>query len=75
MSKYADQAKIAYSNDTKDKRAKAIAAGVAIDNALKLEYTNGGTTKQHFMMGNYLKYFSYEALGSDRALLLISHTK
>ena len=42
--------------------SKALAAGVAIDNALKKEYTKGGATKCHFMMDNFLKYFSFEKL-------------
>ncbi len=41
---------------------KALAAGIAMDNALKLEYTKGGHTNTHFMLNNYLKYFSYEKL-------------
>ncbi len=41
---------------------KAIAAGVAMDNALKKEYSISGATNTHFMMGNYLKYFTYEKL-------------
>lgn len=36
---------------------KAIAAGRAMDNAMKLAYGPGGTTRCHFMMDNYLKYF------------------
>ncbi len=47
---------------------KALAAGTAMDNALKKEYSIGGTTKTHFMMDNFLKYFSYERLPENRAL-------
>jgi hypothetical protein len=68
--KYEEQAKKAYANDPEERANKAIAAGRAIDNALELEYTKGGTTNSHFMMSNYLKYFSYEALGTDRIKLL-----
>ena len=57
---YESQAKDYYANDYR--LPKAVAAGIAIDNALKLDYTKGGHTKTHFMIGNYLKYFSYEAL-------------
>lgn len=57
---YEAQATEYYANDKR--LPKAIAAGIAMDNALKLEYTKGGHTKTHFMMSNYLKYFSYEAL-------------
>ena len=69
---YEEQAKKAYANDDEGKRNKAIAAGRAIDNALNVEYSKGGTTKSHFMMSNYLKYFSYEALGAERIKLLWS---
>lgn len=41
---------------------KALAAGIAMDNALRKEYGVGGTTRTHFMMSNFLKYFSYEKL-------------
>lgn len=41
---------------------KALAAGIAMDNALKKDYTTGGSTNTHFMMSNFLKYFSYEKL-------------
>jgi len=41
---------------------KALAAGKAMDNALKMSYTKGGTTNTHFMMDNYLKYFEYSKL-------------
>lgn len=41
---------------------KALAAGIAIDNSLELDYSKGGTTKTYFMMNNYLKYFTYEKL-------------
>jgi hypothetical protein len=43
-----------------DKKKKATAAGKAMDNALKVSYSKGGTTKCHFMITNYLKYFDYE---------------
>lgn len=45
---------------------KAMAAGTAMDNALKKEYGAGGGTRTHFMMDNYLKYFSYERLPENR---------
>ncbi len=45
---------------------KAYAAGVAMDNALKLDYSKGGTTNCHFMMDNFLKYFTYERLPENR---------
>ena len=41
---------------------KAFAAGTAMDNALKKEYGPEGTTKTHFMMDNFLKYFEYSKL-------------
>jgi hypothetical protein len=68
--KWQNQAELAYSNDDNSKRSKAIAAGKAIDNALELEYGKGGGTKSHFMTDNWLKYFSYEALGPERIKLL-----
>lgn len=75
------QAEKAYSNDTKEKRKKAIAAGIAIDNALKKEYSKGnenghgaGITHSHFMTDNWVKYFSYEALGKERIKLLYNLT-
>jgi hypothetical protein len=46
---------------------KALAAGIAMDNALKKEYGGGGGTKTHFMMDNFLKYFTYERLPENRA--------
>lgn len=46
--------------------AKALAAGTAMDNALKKEYSAGGTTNTHFMMTNFLKYFCYERLPENR---------
>jgi hypothetical protein len=55
------QMAIEYYSNHKDFK-KAYSAGEAMDNALKKEYTNGGTTKTHFMMDNFLKYFSYEKL-------------
>lgn len=67
---YEQMANKAYSKDSEEKRYKAVAAGKAIDNALKTEYSAGdGTTKSHFMMHNWLKYFSTEALG-DRIKLV-----
>jgi hypothetical protein len=45
---------------------KALAAGIAMDNALKKDYTIGGSTNTHFMMLNFLKYFSYERLPENR---------
>lgn len=57
MKPYAEQAIELYPDD-EVKRNKAMAAGKAMDNALKLEYTKGGSTKCHFMMSNYLKYFA-----------------
>ncbi len=45
---------------------KALAAGIAMDNAMKLERSCGGVTKTHFMMSNFLKYFSYERLPINR---------
>lgn len=68
--KWEEQARIAYANDAEDKRKKAMAAGRAMDNALKLEYGKGGGTKSHFMTDNWLAYFSPEALGKERILLL-----
>ena len=68
------KAKIAYSKDSDKKKEKAIAAGRALDNALEVKYSKGGTTKSHFMLDNYLKYFSFEALGSERLKLLYSNT-
>ena len=67
---YEEQAVKAYANDEPTKKHKAIAAGRAIDNALKLQYSKGGITKSHFMLSNYLKYFSYESLGANRIKLL-----
>lgn len=55
---YKEQA-IKYYKGT-EKFNKAYAAGVAMDNAMKLG--DGLTTNCHFMMWNYLKYFSYEAI-------------
>jgi hypothetical protein len=70
MGQYEDIAKKAYDNDKPEVLKKAIAAGKAIDNALKLEYTKGGTTNSHFMMQNYLAYFDYQAMGKERSKLL-----
>jgi hypothetical protein len=48
-----------------------------MDNALDKSYSTGneqghgaGVTKSHFMTDNWLKYFSYEALGGERVRLL-----
>jgi hypothetical protein len=72
------KAKAAYINDTPNKLRKAMAAGRAIDNALAIDYSDGGInghgagrTDCHFMTSNWLAYFSYEALGKDRLLLFI----
>jgi len=64
---YEEMARIAYANDPKLK--KALAAGIAMDNAMKLDRSKGGATNCHFMMDNFLKYFSYEALGERNILL------
>jgi len=64
MKTYAEQALDLYP-DNEEKRNKAIAAGKAMDNALKLEYSKGGTTICHFMMSNYLKYFAIVCNASD----------
>ena len=45
---------------------KAFAAGTAMDNALKKDYGVGGGTDTHFMLSNYLKYFTYERLPENR---------
>jgi hypothetical protein len=57
---YKEQAEKYYKNHPKYK--KALAAGIAMDNALNLKYTKGGTTNTHFIIQNYFKYFSYESL-------------
>lgn len=54
---------------------KALAAGRAMDNALKLDYSEGGTTKCHFMLDNFLKYFDYEKLPNQPARPLKNQTK
>lgn len=69
MTSYENIARIAYANDDELKLHKAISAGKAIDNSLKKEYGIGGGTKCHFMTENYLKYFTYEALGKRNLLL------
>jgi len=46
--------------------SKALAAGKAMDNALKLTYSKGGTTNTHFMFSNFFKYFCYERLPKNR---------
>lgn len=62
--RYEQMAKLHYSNH-KDYK-KALAAGIALDNSLKKDYTVGGSTNTHFMMSNFLKYFSYERLPENR---------
>jgi hypothetical protein len=57
---YKEMAEFYYKNHKDFK--KALAAGIAMDNALKLKRSPGGVTKCHFMIENYLKYFSYEKL-------------
>lgn len=47
---------------------KAYSAGVALDNALVVKSTKGGSTKTHFMLDNFLKYFDYEVLKSKGLL-------
>lgn len=47
---------------------KAFAAGTAMDNALTKEYSKGGHSNCHFMLDNFLKYFSYERLPVNRAI-------
>jgi hypothetical protein len=66
---YQELAVKAYAQDTPKKRAKAIAAGVAMDNALKLEYTAGGTTHCRFLSDQYEAYFSPEALAHRNKLI------
>jgi len=61
---YKEMAEKYYKNH--NEYSKAIAAGTAMDNALKKEYSIGGVTNTHFMMGNFLKYFSYERLPENR---------
>ena len=65
---YEEQAKIYYLNDNEKLLNKAIAAGKLIDNRLKCQYTKGGTNNCFFDISNYLKYFSFEALGKERYL-------
>ena len=72
---YQQTASKAYARDSEEKYKKAVAAGIAIDNALVTEYGPEGKTKSHFMTSNWLKYFSYEALGADRIKLLYAKTK
>lgn len=67
---YENMAVKAYANDSEEKKRKAIASGKAIDNALKLEYGKGGGTKSHFMIDNWMAYFSYEAMGPERIRLM-----
>lgn len=54
-----------YYKDHKEHK-KALDAGIAMDNALKLERSKGGHTNCHFMMNNFLKYFCYERLPENR---------
>ena len=54
------QAELYYSGHSLYK--KALSAGIAMDNALKVNYTKGGTTNSHFMNENWLKYFEYSKL-------------
>lgn len=63
---YKNLANIYYKNNELYK--KALAAGEALDNALKLNYTIGGSTKTHFMMENFLKYFDYDVLKNKKLL-------
>jgi len=62
MISYKEKAETLYQNSLDKLRNKAIAAGKAMDNAMKLEYSVGGTTNCHFMIDNYLKYFDYEKI-------------
>lgn len=64
MLSYSEQADIYYKDHKEYKKAKS--AGIAMDNALKMVDSKGGVTNTHFMMGNYLKYFSYERLPQNR---------
>lgn len=41
---------------------KAVAAGRAMDNALKKEYTKGGTTNCKFLTVQWLKFFDWNVL-------------
>ncbi|RZK23517.1 MAG: hypothetical protein EOO43_08385 [Flavobacterium sp.] len=40
---------------------KAVDTGRAIDNALQVQYTKGGTTNSRFLTAMHQKYFSFEA--------------
>jgi hypothetical protein len=60
---YEELARKAYANDGDKKRNKAIAAGRAIDNGLKKEYSKGGTTHCRFDAVQYEAFFSEEKLG------------
>ena len=64
MNRYKEMAETYYSGHKEYPKAKA--AGTAMDNALKKEYSKGGTTNTHFMMDNFLKYFSWERLPENR---------
>lgn len=72
---YEEQAKIYYSNDDPKLLHKAISAGKLIDNRLKCKYTKGGVTNCFFDVSNYLKYFSYEALGQERITNYLIHQR
>lgn len=63
---YKEQAEKYYSNH--ELYAKAMAAATALDNSLNLDYSKGGISNCHFMMNNYLKYFSYEALTKNKLI-------
>lgn len=63
---YENLAKKYYKNHSKYK--KALSAGIAMDNALKLHYTKGGHSNCFFMMSNYLKYFDYQALKNNNLI-------
>ena len=47
---------------------KALSAGIAMDNALRVNYTRGGTTNSHFMNDNWLKYFEYSKLDQNNVV-------
>jgi len=66
-----EQAKVSYAKDSERKRNKAIAAGRAIDNALKDNRKKSGETNCYFKADVYLKYFSWDALGIERVKLLL----
>ena len=72
---YEEQAKIYYSNDDPKLLKKAIASGKLIDDRLILEYTKGGVTHCLFDLQNYVKYFSFEALGLKRMELMRNYKR